>query len=920
MRARFGIGLLLAGHLFSVTNLWAQEPQAFSKYLMDLKQQLAQTPEDETLRLQLLKAYVDAKQYQAALIELDKVKQKNLALDRWGLLGAQVYLGLGRHREAVHLLTELKESSDPKLQRLLLAEAFLMDQKIEKAKALYQAPDVNTFPKAQLGLAQIALYEEDVESAQLHLDKAREYLSKSPKENNQHFLASQIQHFQADLYRRQGDYDKAQTYYKKAIEEDNFNLVARLHYISSLLANKNVSEFIIQANALYALAPRHDMAMYYAAIAHLESQQFDAAQKILLSGIEQHPKFAENYLLLARSYFDQQQYLQAEQYIKSYIQLKPNHAVATKLLAAIYIRLNRGQDALALLKPLEKTQSEDVNFLSLYGTALLLNKKMDEAQKILVKAQSMAQDNPVIATELAITHLSQGEHGSAEALLQKLQNDNTGYIQADVLLVLSYIQSKAYSKAEEAAKKIIAKKENHPAPYNLLGMVYEQEQKFDLAKQYYLESLKRDPNFILAQNNLTELYLLQENYDFAEQNIQQTLMRHQKNLKAFLLMAYLKEKQGQMNEAQEWYDKAKLHYVDSILPGIELMSFYFRQGEFKNADKEADRLYSRFSKTPSVLSKVANVKLMLKKYDDAFKVFEDWQSVERANPYIDYMLAKISLSLNKLEKAQEYVDKSLALNESYIPSLVLKTNLFLFQGQYDKADQVSQKILTLAPELDFSHAMRGKVFFMQKEFKQSLTSFEKAYAISASFENVTAYFDALVANEKVSQAMEMIEGWIAEHPKHVGIRRFVALRALGLKLDDKARQYYEQILALTKGDFVVFNNLAYLYQKHDLDKALDYANKAYELAPNEPKVMDTLGWILVNKKQAVKALPLLEQALRLAPDQLDVQFHLAKALHQIGSHKEAFELVKRSLSKDEPFEEKGNATKLYQQLHREMSQ
>jgi tetratricopeptide (TPR) repeat protein len=74
----------------------------------------------------------------------------------------------------------------------------------------------------------------------------------------------------------------------------------------------------------------------------------------------------------------------------------------------------------------------------------------------------------------------------------------------------------------------------------------------------------------------------------------------------------------------------------------------------------------------------------------------------------------------------------------------------------------------------------------------------------------------------------------------------------------KAVQAYEQALALNPRSALTGNNLAYLYSEHggDKEKALQLAQMAKEEAPAEPRVSDTLGWILY-KRGVQRALALL---------------------------------------------------------------
>ena len=91
---------------------------------------------------------------------------------------------------------------------------------------------------------------------------------------------------------------------------------------------------------------------------------------------------------------------------------------------------------------------------------------------------------------------------------------------------------------------------------------------------------------------------------------------------------------------------------------------------------------------------------------------------------------------------------------------------------------------------------------------------------------------------------------------------------------------YERIGKATSGKNVIaLNNLAYAYgQMGNNAKALDHAETALKLAPDNPSVMDTAGWLLFSSgKDKDRALTLLRKAAQLAPDNASIRIHLTEA-------------------------------------------
>jgi predicted Zn-dependent protease len=66
------------------------------------------------------------------------------------------------------------------------------------------------------------------------------------------------------------------------------------------------------------------------------------------------------------------------------------------------------------------------------------------------------------------------------------------------------------------------------------------------------------------------------------------------------------------------------------------------------------------------------------------------------------------------------------------------------------------------------------------------------------------------------------------------------------------------------------------YERKD-PRALEYAKKAYEVAPDVAAVADTYGWILVESGELQQGIELLTKAAELDPDNQEILNHLKEA-------------------------------------------
>jgi tetratricopeptide (TPR) repeat protein len=81
-----------------------------------------------------------------------------------------------------------------------------------------------------------------------------------------------------------------------------------------------------------------------------------------------------------------------------------------------------------------------------------------------------------------------------------------------------------------------------------------------------------------------------------------------------------------------------------------------------------------------------------------------------------------------------------------------------------------------------------------------------------------------------------------------------------------------------------------------LDEAYDLINRALEQSPDNPYILDSLGWVLYRKGDLAGAEAYLRRALALLPD-AEVYAHLAEVLHAQGRTAEAREILREGLAK-----------------------
>jgi len=174
-----------------------------------------------------------------------------------------------------------------------------------------------------------------------------------------------------------------------------------------------------------------------------------------------------------------------------------------------------------------------------------------------------------------------------------------------------------------------------------------------------------------------------------------------------------------------------------------------------------------------------------------------------------------------------------------------------------------------------------------------------------------ALLQLYVSSHQGDKAIPLAEKLEKEHPNLRGINNVLA--DYWMKKDKvKGLQYYEKELALNPDNLIVLNNLAWEYgiNQKNLEKAQPYLEKLKAKKNLDPRILDTVGWILACNGKNPEAEKYIRNALDLIPDYPIFEYHLAFVLSQLGNKEEAKKRLDAALSSKLPFDERKDAEKL----------
>ncbi len=155
-----------------------------------------------------------------------------------------------------------------------------------------------------------------------------------------------------------------------------------------------------------------------------------------------------------------------------------------------------------------------------------------------------------------------------------------------------------------------------------------------------------------------------------------------------------------------------------------------------------------------------------------------------------------------------------------------------------------------------------------------------------------------IHEKKWAEAEESLRKSLILAPRDLKQRARLASVLLQLEKPKDAAQQYERLISMAQDDAIALNNIAALYtdELNEIEKGIDYAERALRLRPNSAAFKDTLAWALIQrgtKKDLTRALRLFKEA---APklSSPSSQFHYGAALLQAGKKQEGKKLLEKA--------------------------
>ena len=567
-----------------------------------------------------------------------------------------------------------------------------------------------------------------------------------------------------------------------------------------------------------------------------------------------------------------------------------------------------------MLEPLLLAAPDDIRLLTLLGNAYVAVRRYEEATALFEKVATSNPDNSDIRTRLALTRLRSGDRESAIRDFESVLENDPDEVRANLLLVLTHVRQREFDKALKAAEELKRRLPDNPMPENFLGTVYLGKGDKDAARTHFAKALEIDPDFAPAAMNLAEMERADDNLEGARSKYQSILERNPKHQQAMLRMAQIAFAEKNDEAGIEWLEKAVTANPKSKGPRLTLVGALLRMKENERALNAARAMSSIAEKDAEAMDALARAQMANGKLANAVATYRQIAVLLPKSAIVQHRLGRTLAAAKNYSQAAAALDKAIALDGALILARQDRVQVAYLDKGPEEALSLARKMTEAAPDKTYGYLLQGDVQMRAGKYREASTAYAAAQQRSPSGQILSRQFRSLTRAGMLDEARALLETWLEKNPDDSATRFLYASALIRGGDIPAAIQENETLLKTFPENPILLNDLAWLYGEIKDERAIPYAQRAHNLAPESPEITDTLGWLLVQNGDTGQGLELLRKAHAGAPDQHDIGYHLAAALSRSGDDAEALKLLKDILDTGRPFAAIEKARTLYAAL------
>lgn len=802
------------------------------------------------------------------------------------LLHQQLY---GRIMDETRQLESLPESQVPEVLAFrglaLLGIGNAREAENSFGEALALDPDL---VDAQIGMAVIA-FRSDRDP-----DGAREWLEKALENDPQSVLAWSLM---GDLEQALGRFDEAEQAFGAALEHREYITLdqAKRALVRVQLGKLEEAEADIRALKRQGVGEQPYVS-YVEGLLHFSRNELDAAATAFEVSHAAEPNFVPNRLYLATTKLLSGQTEQARQHAQWLYANVPNSQEVSRLLGAVRMSRREFAEARDILQTALQNSPEDRTTLGMLTTVSLLEGDAEKGAEYASRLAALEPESQPVRQMLMMARLMTGQELDGQSI-NGPTTDSDGDYASRFLRALEAFRDNRPDIALERARRLHEQYPDRVDPLNLMAASYLAMGQWDRAKVELEKVLDLEPGNVTAMRNLAKVEAQTGDIQRARTLLRSLVEEQPGDQEAALLLAAAEVRLGDHPAGIRVLEQVVEHNPDAHTARARLAGEHLRAGNVDRVLELTRRLNdTQVQAEPALLELHGKAQMRQGDVAAARASFEQWTRLAPDSAEAHFLYGDSLARSGEVALARQQLERTIELDPNYLPARVGRIKMLVQLGEVEQAREALSGLREDFGDRIEVLGIEGWFALGTGDFATAERSLSAVWEQRPDSELTILLVRALWGQAKHDEALSLMDDWLERQPRDVAVLMQLADAYLSLGREDDARETYLRVVEIQPEHVPALNNVAWLSRDENLEQAMEYAERAHQLAPRDPHVLDTLGMLKLQQGEIEQAYSLVREAADRSPTDAQIQLHLGRILVQMDRFEEARELLGRLVS------------------------
>ena len=647
-------------------------------------------------------------------------------------------------------------------------------------------------------------------------------------------------------------------------------------------------------------APESPQTNYVHALLEFRRRNLASAKEAVDRALRSSPTDVPSLLLAGAIAYAEEQYLKAQQLLLRGLTRHPTHVGGRKLYGATLMKMGQPSSALNALLPTLQIAAKDGELYTLIGQAYMQAGDYASAAKYLDRASEFRPQDLQAKYALGLSHMAAGQLSQALDALQSGLRSDASTSELDALLVAVQLRLRNIERAEQAWAAIHRKQPNSTTTLQLKAAILTAKGDLPGARKALEQALMVEPTFVPAAVGLARLDLGDNDPLNARQRLERILRSDPRNADAMLALAEIGPAvKATTAEIKGWLTDARKLKPSSARVSVLLAKLLLETGNAQEALAIARESVRAHPENPALLEALGAAQTAVGNADAALGTFATLAVLMPQSMEVMYKLAVAQAATGSDAAAAISLRKVLSQVPDHLGALSLLARLHLRGGRPEETVALARKLQANKRTAAAGHLLEGDAM-RAADPRHAVEFYEIALRLEPSGEGIVRLHDSLSTLGRSNEADERLRRWINERPDDWRARLYWADTLLARRNYAQATPHYLAAAAQYPDNPNIHNNLAIAMARTRDQRALQHAQRAHALRPNDSAILDTLGWIHMQRGELDPAIEFLQRSIAVQPDHWEPRLHLAQAYERAKDFAKARIELEQALQANPP--------------------